>query len=283
MTRLVLCDVDGTLVPLGAPHANERTLEAIRELEKNGVEFGLATGRDVQELVMLVGEEAVRTGVISNGKKVLLDGEVIHVRYLDHEPMERLSAMARETQGMFVNVYPAHTVPENYVYCIGTDADQVEYYARRWRFTPILTDIVPDLDVIGMTVACPGGESVERLVQEEVAKEIPEFDFVRPSSRWFDVLPHGVRKATALPLLFEAMGIQPADVVFFGDAENDLEVMSAIPDSVAVADAMPCARDAARWHVGACAEDGVAIALEDIARATRNGRTPDFMSADPYS
>ena len=278
MIRLVLCDVDGTLVPFGTPHVSDRTIRAIHELEACGIEFGLATGRDTQELATLMRGEAIKTGVISNGKKVLLDGKVVHMRCLDHEPMERLAAIARKTEGMFINAYPAETSPENYVYCIGADGEDVGYFSERWRFRPILTDEVPDLDVLGMTVACPGGEDVERLVQEEVAKEIPEFDFVRPTSLWLDVLPHGVRKATTLPLLLDAMHIGPSDVVFFGDGENDLEVMDAVPDSVAVADAMPRVRDAARWHVGACAEDGVAIALEDIVRAARRGTTPDFMS-----
>ena len=55
----------------------------------------------------------------------------------------------------------------------------------------------------------------------------------------------------------------------FGDADNDLGMFAAVPNSCAVANANENATRAARWHVGASAEDGVAIALEQIAEAGR--------------
>jgi hydroxymethylpyrimidine pyrophosphatase-like HAD family hydrolase len=53
--------------------------------------------------------------------------------------------------------------------------------------------------------------------------------------------------------------------------------MHAVPNSVAVANATPEAAAAARYHIGRCDEDGVAKALEELACATREGRTPRFM------
>ena len=81
----------------------------------------------------------------------------------------------------------------------------------------------------------------------------------------------------ALPMLLDAMGISQDEVVFFGDAENDLALMGALRNSVAVANATPAAAAAARYHIGRCDEDSVAAALEEIACATREGRTPRFM------
>lgn len=50
-----------------------------------------------------------------------------------------------------------------------------------------------------------------------------------------------------------------------------------MPNSVAVANAIPEVAEAARWHVGASAEEGVADALFEIAVAAVTGGTPDFM------
>ena len=52
----------------------------------------------------------------------------------------------------------------------------------------------------------------------------------------------------------------------FGDAGNDLSMLSHVPDSVAVANATPEAAAAARWHIGACADDAVADAVLALAR-----------------
>ena len=63
----------------------------------------------------------------------------------------------------------------------------------------------------------------------------------------------------------------------FGDAENDLGLLSHYPNSVAVANAVPAVKEAARWHVGSASEDSVAHALLDIAQAAREGCMPSFM------
>ena len=51
----------------------------------------------------------------------------------------------------------------------------------------------------------------------------------------------------------------------FGDAGNDLPLFSAVPNSVAVANAQPEAAAAARWHIGRCEDDAVAAAIEALA------------------
>ena len=69
------------------------------------------------------------------------------------------------------------------------------------------------------------------------------------------------------------------EVVVFGDSENDLPMLQAVENSVAVANASAAARGAARWHVGDVADDAVAEALLQIADAAAAGATPAFMRA----
>ncbi len=44
--KLISCDIDGTLAPKGGI-INDNTVHCIEELRKNGILFGLATGRKV--------------------------------------------------------------------------------------------------------------------------------------------------------------------------------------------------------------------------------------------
>lgn len=90
-------------------------------------------------------------------------------------------------------------------------------------------------------------------------------------------MPKGMSKAASLPILLDELDITPDEVLVFGDAANDLELFGAVPNSVAVANAIPEVAEAARWHVGASAEEGVADALFEIAVAAVTGGTPDFM------
>ena len=63
----------------------------------------------------------------------------------------------------------------------------------------------------------------------------------------------------------------------FGAAENDLDVLRYVPNSVAMANATEAAAEAARWHIGPSKDDAVASALEDIVAASAAGSMPAFM------
>jgi hydroxymethylpyrimidine pyrophosphatase-like HAD family hydrolase len=77
-------------------------------------------------------------------------------------------------------------------------------------------------------------------------------------------MPAGWSKATGVALLAERMGIGLDQVVVFGDAGNDLPMFEAVPNSVAVANATDEAAAAARWHIGRCEDDAVALAIEAL-------------------
>lgn len=81
-----------------------------------------------------------------------------------------------------------------------------------------------------------------------------------------NVVPAGWNKGAALRWLCERVGVAPEETVVFGDAGNDLQMFAATPNSVAVANALPEARDAARYHIGPVEDDAVPAAIEALAR-----------------
>ena len=79
-------------------------------------------------------------------------------------------------------------------------------------------------------------------------------------------MPAGWNKGAAALYLRDYLGVAPEDVFVFGDAENDLTMLTAVENSVAVANATPAAAAAARWHIGACEDLAVADAISALAR-----------------
>lgn len=279
MIKLALSDMDNTLIPFGKSHVSLQTLVAIHAVQAAGVEFGPATGRDAVELLpfFLGNSEYYRTGILSNGKKVYVRGELVRLHLMDNDAIREVVGIVREYPGCFVGLYPYHTQPDNPAYCVG-DLEQAMSYARRFRFRAIPVQSVPQKEFLGVTIACPLEDSAIEELKERVCTEVPQVDVVRSQPQWCDVLPHGVSKASGLAELEEAVGVSSDEVVFFGDAENDLTIMNAVPNSVAVANATPAAAAAATWHIGACADDGVAKALEQIAQAAQTNTVPKFMN-----
>lgn len=279
MIKLVLSDVDGTLIPLGAGGASERTMRAIRRVQEAGVRFGLATGRDIVELMQLFGGDdiAFRTGILSNGKKIMVDGKIARLSLIDNDALQRMVDIVIRYPRTFMTVYPLHTDESNPIYCMGATEEELVTWSKLYAFTGIVVPEVPDVQIIGATIASEAPEDVLEEIRLRALEACPEFDIVMPAPRWWDVLPKGLNKGTALQMLMQELGISANEVVMFGDADNDLAILRAVEHSVAVANATPAAKAASAWHIGPCDEDAVAQALEQLADAAAGGGVPSFM------
>lgn len=288
MIKLVLSDMDNTLVPFGSYRVPEEVRAAIHATQDAGILFGPDTGRDAQELARFFAMDTrcFETGILSNGKRVRLRGKTLVEKYISVDTLNTIGEMARSNEHFFVNCYPADTNLFNPAYAMGSNPVLLEYYERRFRFNGALVDELPQ-DItrwIGATVAVfgsepgtPLAEELEHEIKREIETRCPDIRMVQPVPGWFDILPRGVSKASALDALMAELGLSPDEVVVFGDAENDLEIFGKVPYSVAVANATPEAKRAANFSCGACEDFGVAKALYEIIRAKEAGELPSFL------
>jgi len=277
--KLVLSDIDNTLVPLGKSHASQRAIDAIHDLIDAGVRFGPATGRDYVELMRFfrMDETCFMTGVISNGKRVRIDGDYIFQRIISHEVLVRIDEVVRSMPGVFLVCFPAETNMLNPAYGVGVTSDELAVYEARTNFNGGAVDEVPDVDVIAATLACSGNADRLRRVMQLVEEAVPEVELVPPFANWIDILPRGVSKATGLDVLLADLEFSSDEVAVFGDGGNDVAILDKVHYSVAVANAVASVNKTANFHVGSATDDGVAVALEEIARATRAGEMPAFL------
>ena len=111
-------------------------------------------------------------------------------------------------------------------------------------------------------------------------EEFPHLDFVFPSSSapLIDILPEGWSKGAAVIYIARELGVGLDEVAVFGDSENDLAMIEAVPNSVAVSNATDDIAQVARWHIGSSDDDAVADALFAIADASKRAEMPAFMN-----
>ena len=123
MIKLVLSDMDNTLIPLGQ-RVSPRTVEAIHAVLDAGVRFGPATGRDYVELSRLfrMHEECFMTGIFSNGKRVRLDGRYVSTTLIPHDQLVRIDQAIRGEKGMFLVCFPEETNLMNPAYGVGVSS-----------------------------------------------------------------------------------------------------------------------------------------------------------------
>ena len=274
MIKLVLADMDNTLVPLGHACVSERTLAAIHACLEAGVVFGPATGRNRREAAGFLDhdEVAYQTAILANGQQVYLQGKLVVEETLDTLALRRVQEVIRGRRGVALLVYR----PDGTCDWVGDDPEHLgKFMVNAMHNGSVRHERLPEYPVVKAGLVALVEPDAERALQAELAAACPELDFLHTVSQWFDVVAHGCNKVRGIEVLERELGITPDEICVFGDAPNDLAMFAHVTHSCAVANATPEAAEAARWHVGASAADGVAIALEQIAAAARRAQETD--------
>ncbi|RHW42676.1 Cof-type HAD-IIB family hydrolase [Neobacillus notoginsengisoli] len=235
---IIFFDIDGTLLD------DEKRLpasakEAVFKLKELGHEVAIATGRAPFMFEDLRKELGIDTYVSFNGQYVVLQGKPVYTNQLNEKALEALTLAAAENNHPLIymdEVDMKMSVPEhNWITeSIGTlkltmgPTHEPEYFRGRTIFQTLLF--------------C---EQDDELKYEDAFKE---FDFIRWHPVSVDVLPVGGSKAKGIEELVEAMGLHIENAYAFGDGLNDIEMLSYVPNSVAMGNALPEVKEAARYE-----------------------------------
>lgn len=261
--RLLLSDIDGTILPKGATRVSERTLSVFRLAMDAGLYAGPASGRGRDWIPPFFGgdEALCATCLATNGLQVYLDGELVHEECQPREALEAVVPVVESTPGAGLICFDGPTP----LLVAGRRQDlarSFEAYAR----TCVESAGVPGFPVVKAAVFVAADMDGTQELVARLREEVPALDFDLALPGYSNVMPHGYDKGTGVRLLCDELGIGVDEVVAFGDADNDLPMFSVVRDSVAVANSTPEAAAAARWHIGRCEEDAVAVAIEAVAR-----------------
>lgn len=266
--RLVATDLDGTLLRSDGS-ISDRTRAALAGARSRGIEIVATTGRPPR-LVHALAEQLdgnVGTAVCANGALVV---DLATGAILEHSPIpprlagplvERLRAAlpgilfsfelglewAREPE--YHSTFHPPLAPRH--------ADALEL--AREPVTKLLGrhPTLPFAEVLAAARTACGADAVATTAGATVV----------------EISAAGVTKASALARLCAARGVAPAEVIAFGDAPNDLELLAFAGRAVAVANAQPAVLEAVLSAGGATTaandDDGVALVLERLGRPGR--------------
>lgn len=272
MIKLILADMDGTLLPFGSRVISERTHQAILSALAAGISFGPASGRDYVDLADAFNGDArcFSTGIMANGKKVFSDGKLVFKKTLSTEALVKLEGAVRPYAG--TSLWLVADADETGMRCeqflCGVEPDDefalgvVEDSGR--DMTP--GDVPTNRDVITAGIFVNVDFAPTEVVRSKCKGTCPELDFPAPAPFFLDVVPAGWSKVNGLDALLGSLGITLDEVAFIGDSENDVTLLEKVPHSYAVAAATPEAKEAAHFLIGDAAEDSVAQLIEQIVR-----------------
>lgn len=260
--RLILTDIDGTILPYGRPIVSERCRAAFHAALDAGIRVGPASGRGFSHVPSSFADDAACTAtcLANNGMQVVLDGQLIHEARLPHEVLGRVAGMLDDL---------AHTglicFEEGVPLLVAGDVADLEASFPQYAQQAVVVDAVPAHPIQKANVFVGGSMAYTHEVLEALQPSIPELDLNVPMAGFINFTPVGWSKASGIDVLSGALGIGLDQVVVFGDGGNDVEMLSHVPNSVAVANAEPEAAAAATWHIGRCEDEAVAQAIEALA------------------
>jgi Cof subfamily protein (haloacid dehalogenase superfamily) len=257
---LVASDLDGTLLRTDLT-VSARTLAALDALAGHGVPFVMVTGRPARWMRPVFAQTGLRGPVVCANGAVVLDpesGQTIAEWPIDPGTLVEVTRRLRDA-------VPGITFAAEYG---GSMVREADYPTR-------LDDARDDVRVGSYeeVVSRPVPKLLARLPDTDADELLARADAVidglaTPTHSSFvglvEISAAGVTKATGLAYLAERYGVAAADVVAFGDMPNDIPMLEWAGRSVAVGNAHPSARAAARGTTARNDDDGVATHLERL-------------------
>lgn len=108
MIKLVLTDMDDTLIPAGHDGASDYAIEGIHAMQAAGLHFGPVSGRQPSAMGWMFRNraECFSTGAFCNGQVMFVDGEAVASRATDNAALMRLADyLEQETDDTYLKVY----------------------------------------------------------------------------------------------------------------------------------------------------------------------------------
>ncbi len=246
MIRIAFLDVDGTLLKMGHKELSERTREALMSLQQNGVKICMATGRGYLSAPRFPGIEfdALLT---FNGSYVKDGNQIIFKCPLDRDDklqiLRNLRAMHRAVA----------ITNEHFIITDGTDPDLEQYFRFGNEMLNIDArfDALVHEDIYQMMCSCR---------EEEYAQILKGTHYTQITAWWdraADIIPLECGKGNAVRAVLDHFGFSKEEAIAFGDGINDIEMLEAVGNGVAMGNAKDEVKAHACCTCKSVEEDGV--------------------------
>ncbi len=270
---ILYVDMDGTT--LGSDHKiRPATLVAFDKYKQCGGLLGVASGRTLEQVAPYLDDIQPNLPlVLANGSAVLTENgnQVITQSTLTKNTLELLLANQNALdglQGIFLR-YLNHTISDR-------ATPQVKTYATTAKFTINETCRIEECVLKQMeNNSNLAPLKVELLVApEEFARVVDKLKNVlgkqatvvltNPSAAVVEIVPVGINKQVAIEKVVSQKGFTLNDVVYFGDSQNDAEILGAVSLGIAMQNCHPDSCQAATFVTGNNDTDAIANVIKRL-------------------
>lgn len=261
--RLVVTDMDGTLLDLAGTGVSVRNAAALRRAEEAGARVVIATGRPVVWLGPVIEAGFTGIAVCMNGAVTydVAAGEIIaSAPLLPAAMLALVESLAEQTQ-FTIAVERLGTSRHDFWAEASYDHPWVTGDYQSMSRADLLAQPAGKLLVRGTADSASLASAARSSAAEAGVADQLSITYSTDNGL-IEVAAAGVNKGEALSELARHWGIDRADAVAFGDMPNDLEMLTWAGHGVAMGNAHPDVAAVASEIAPHHGDDGVAAVLE---------------------
>lgn len=263
--KAIVCDLDGTLLTRNKKILHE-TKRALIKAQEDGTKLILASSRSYFMLEEIIKElrmdefegyaicknglEAINTKTLKSVKAEGLSYETAQKIYNYAKVNKKLISF--ESKGGFQFYLPNRlkfALPMYYFVRFRkkrSEKRQINFELfGDFRFSPVERfEVIKRFDQVLTPIQKCGLIQIGTVNHmDNVLKNLRECfegeaEFIRISKVWIDIMPVGISKASGVEMLKDQLGFGLESVIAFGDAENDIDIISKAKIGIAMGNAM---------------------------------------------
>ncbi|RUR33466.1 HAD family hydrolase [Vreelandella andesensis] len=233
-SRLIVSDLDGTL--LDSDHQlDERTVDVLRALVKQGHHVALASGRHYHDMRVFRDQLDIPVHLISTNGAYTHDpdGRLLSATHLDPSHAKTLIKLPRSPQ-VRLSLYR-----EN-----GWHVDaEAPHLLSLHASTGFTYEVVPpeemDANGVGKVLYLGDPAALAQLEHQAQKAHGLGLHITYSTANALEIMAGGVNKGVALTALLERLKLTPAECLAFGDNLNDTEMLNLAGEAQIMANAHP--------------------------------------------
>ncbi len=263
--KMIVCDLDGTLL-YNTKKITDRNIRAIRAARKQGIKFGICSGRSAVALKTMLkvwGIDKDVDFVIGFNGAMVMDpqtGKIEETFWMRPDDIEPLIE-SLENSGLTLAEYHGDTLYAT------KDNLLVRQMARRNKLN---FEVVSEKQLLRdslkfMAVGMPW--SISRYLDSDKPAKLKTARVFRSGPFLLEFVHPELSKLQGVKTMCERYGFSTDEAVSFGNDNNDLEMLAGTI-GVAMANALPKVKEAASYVTASNRKDGVAVFLEKYVLKT---------------
>ena len=261
---MLITDLDGTLLP-ASKEISVADAAAISQFRAKGGKFAIATGRTLQAAQRYLKKLQPNIPVILFNGAAIYDPVAEKWLYTEELPPEAV-AITRQVLEAF---------PDVSAEILRTDGT---YVSRMTPYEKEHLEICQVEPILAMPEEIPHGwlKVLFAIAPERMPDLIAYFqeqnwtcaDFVQSEARFYEMLPKGVTKGSALRRYRTICGAESWHIVAAGDFDNDLDMLRVADTSACPSNAQPCIKEIANIQLmHSCEENAIAELIYRLSKS----------------